>query len=93
MHIFEQKIYVTLYTKVNTIGPNCCHLKLALQGNQYVHKSEHKEDNACTMRARYHNAQANDEMERHRTVQMLCLFLYFIMDVDEPELRWNYSKR
>lgn len=71
------------------IGPNCCHLKLALQGNQYIHNNEHKEDNVCTMRARYFNAKANHEMERHRTVQMLCLF----MDVDEPELSSNYSKR
>lgn len=52
-----------------------------------------KEDNACTMRARYHNAQANHEMQRHKTVQMLCHFLCFIMDEDEPELSLNYSKR
>jgi hypothetical protein len=74
-------------------GPNHCHLKLALQGNQYVHNTGHKEDNFCTMRARYHKAQENDEVERHRTVYMLCLFLCFIMDVEEPELSWNYSKR
>lgn len=75
------------------IGPNCCHLKLALQGNQCIHNNECKEDNVCKMRARYHNAQENHEMEKHRTVQMLCLFLCFIMDVDEPELSWNYLKR